>query len=59
MNTILRIGSQLLVSEDGPTGTEYAVILGVIALGVMAAMSSFGVHMNNLYTLLAGTLDVF
>lgn len=46
-------------AEDGPTATEYAVLLAVIAIGVLAAMASFGDHMNNLYVTLANGLDVF
>ena len=46
-------------SDDGPTATEYAVLLGVIALGVLGAMSLFGEHLNNIYVTLAGTVNVF
>ena len=46
-------------SDDGPTATEYAVLLGLIAVAVIGAMSQFGDHMNALYLSLATTLDVF
>lgn len=46
-------------SDDGPTTTEYAVMLAVIAIAVLSSMSLFGVRMGNLYTTLAGTLSVF
>lgn len=53
--TLLR----LLRSEDGPTTVEYAILLAVIAVSVIGALSLFGVHMDNLYTALTLTLDVF
>jgi Flp pilus assembly pilin Flp len=44
--------------ENGPTATEYAVLIAVICVAVIGALSSFGVHMDNLYTSLAGTIPV-
>lgn len=49
----------LLRSEEGPTATEYAVMLAVISATVLAAMSQFGEHMDNLYTIINGSVDVF
>ena len=46
-------------SDDGPTAVEYAILLAVIAVSVIGALSLFGVHMDNLYTALTLTLDVF
>jgi len=46
-------------SDDGPTATEYAVLLGLIAVAVIGAMSQFGEHMDAIYVSLATTLDVF
>ena len=43
-------------SEDGPTATEYAILIAVICVAVIGAMSSFGQHMDNLYTSIAGTV---
>lgn len=43
-----RIG-RFVRSEDGPTATEYAVLLALIAVGVLITMSSFGDHMNGIY----------
>ena len=59
MKRFCQLKTRFFRSEDGPTGTEYAVLLGVIALTVLAAMSSFGDHMNNLYVMLNNTLSVF
>ena len=43
-------------SEDGPTATEYAILIAVICVAVIGAMSSFGQHMDNLYTSIASTV---
>ena len=48
-----------LRSDDGPTATEYAVLLAVIAVVTLASMSAFGERMNNIYLAIEGTLDVF
>ena len=59
MNVLLHKLLALVRSDDGPTATEYAILLALIAVGVLAALSLFGEHMNNLYVALAGTLSVF
>ena len=46
-------------TDDGPTATEYAVLLALISVAVIGALSAFGVHMDNLYAILDGTLSVF
>lgn len=45
-------------AEDGPTATEYAVLIAVICVAVIGALSSFGVHMDNLYTSINSTVPV-
>lgn len=59
MIAIMRYARRFARSEDGPTATEYAVLLAVISLTVLAAMGSFGDHMNAIYVMLGGTLTVF
>ena len=44
-------------SEDGPTATEYAVLIAVICVAVLGALSSFGQHMDSIYTSIAGTVS--
>jgi Flp pilus assembly pilin Flp len=56
VNSFRKRANALLRSEDGPTATEYGVMIAVICVAVIGALSSFGVHMNNLYTALAGTV---
>ena len=58
MNAFLRGFQSLLRSEDGPTATEYGVLIAVICVAVIGALSSFGIHMGNLYTAIAGTVPV-
>ena len=43
-------------SEDGPTATEYAVLIAIICVAAIGAMSSFGQHMDNIYTSIASTM---
>lgn len=55
----LQLTARLLRSQEGPTATEYAVLLGVIAVGVLSSMSLFGDHMTNIYTIVNNTISVF
>ncbi len=43
-----------LRSEDGPTATEYAVMLGIIAVAVIATMTTFGNKVSNIYSIIDG-----
>jgi pilus assembly protein Flp/PilA len=47
---------EFLRSEDGPTAVEYAVLIAVICVAVIGALSSFGVHMDNIYTSVTSTM---
>ena len=40
---------ELLVQEDGPTATEYAVMLGLIVVVALAAISSLGQAVNSTF----------
>jgi len=57
VNSVLRKLLWLLRLEDGPTATEYAVLLGVIAIGVLSAMALFGNHMDNIYAIVDAVLQ--
>ncbi|MGB2984721.1 MAG: Flp family type IVb pilin [Phycisphaerae bacterium] len=50
---------EFLWSDDGPTATEYAVMLAIIAVGALVSLAAFGDRMNNLYLNVAGSVDVF
>lgn len=56
MTQITQAMRRFLQSDDGPTATEYAVLIAVICVAVIGALSSFGVHMDNLYMNLASTI---
>jgi Flp pilus assembly pilin Flp len=58
MHSRLKTFRRLLRSEEGPTATEYAVLIAVICVAVIGALSNFGVHMDNLYTSIASTVPV-
>ncbi len=53
MKPLLKQLLPVLRSDDGPTAVEYAVLLGVIAVGTLAAMATFGVKMEAIYTIIA------
>ena len=56
MNMLIKKIWNFIRSEGGPVATEYAVLLGVICIVALAAMGAFGVHMNDIYVSIAGTL---
>ena len=43
-------------SQDGPTAVEYAILIAVICVAVIGALSSFGVHMDAIYTNIDSTV---
>ncbi len=46
----------LLRSENGPTATEYAVMLALIAMFAVAAFGSFGDRISGIYSVVDGTM---
>ena len=59
MKVLARLSMAFCRSDSGPTATEYAVLLALIAVAVIGALSAFGDHMNVVYSSLAGSVDVF
>jgi pilus assembly protein Flp/PilA len=47
---------RFLVSEDGPTAVEYAVMLAVIIVVCLAAISAVGSNANATYTNVAASI---
>lgn len=41
---------EFLKSEDGPTATEYAVMLALIVLAAIGAMTALGGKVNTIFT---------
>ena len=56
MNAFCQKLREFVRSDDGPTATEYAILIAVICVAVIGALSSFGVHMDNIYTSITGTV---
>ena len=46
----------LIRSEEGPTAVEYGLMIALICVAVIGALSSFGVHMDNLYLAIDSTV---
>lgn len=59
MNRVREQLRRFLRSEEGPTATEYAVLIALICIAVISALSSFGSNMDGIYTSLASGVDVF
>ncbi len=47
---------ELVYAEDGPTAVEYGILLAVIVVAAVGGLSLFGVHMNNIYTMIDSTV---
>jgi pilus assembly protein Flp/PilA len=47
---------RFLVSEDGPTAVEYAVMLALIVIVCLAAIGSIGSKANTTFTNVAASL---
>ncbi len=47
---------RFLVSEDGPTAVEYAVMLALIVIVCLTAIRSVGTNANTTFTSVAGQL---
>ena len=47
---------KFLVSEDGPTAVEYAVMLALIIVVCLAAVSTVGTRANEKFTAVGGYL---
>ncbi|MEK6677376.1 MAG: Flp family type IVb pilin [Planctomycetota bacterium] len=58
MYTLQQKAWNFLRSEDGPAATEYAVLVAVIAIGVLVAMSGFGTSMNGIYLAISNAVTV-
>jgi len=50
MKSLAQSVHRFLVSEDGPTAVEYAVMLALIVIVCLTAISSLGTAANNTFT---------
>lgn len=56
MNAFLNRAKQFLVSEDGPTATEYAVMLALIIIVALAAITALGTKVSGIFSNVESTL---
>ena len=56
MRKFLEKATDFLQSEEGPTTTEYAVLIAVICIAAITALSGFGGKVGNIYTSIQGTM---
>lgn len=57
MNGILKSVKNFLVSEDGPTAVEYAVMLALIIIVCLTAISAVGTNANATFQEVANKLS--
>ena len=50
MQNFLNRAKTFLKSEDGPTATEYAVMLALVVLVAIGAISGLGTTVTNIFT---------
>lgn len=56
MKSLAKKMQRFLVSEDGPTAVEYAVMLALIVIVCLTAISSVGTATSTTFTNIAGSL---
>jgi pilus assembly protein Flp/PilA len=57
MNLLAKKVQRFLVSEDGPTAVEYAVMLALIIIVCLAAISTIGTRANQTFTDVGNSLN--
>ncbi len=56
MNAILNRAKSFLKSEDGPTATEYAVMLALIIVVALTAITGLGTTVSGIFSGVDGAL---
>jgi len=56
MVDLFQLAARFLKSEDGPTATEYAVMLALIIMVALGAITGIGVKLDSIYTSLDSQL---
>lgn len=57
MNRFAKSVQQFLVSEDGPTAVEYAVMLALIVIVCLTAIQSIGTQANTTFEAIATGIE--
>ncbi|MHC4063291.1 MAG: Flp family type IVb pilin [Planctomycetota bacterium] len=58
MRKVIRQARRFLRETDGPTATEYAVMLALIIIVALAAISSLGTKVSGVFSTVDGSLAV-
>jgi pilus assembly protein Flp/PilA len=56
MHAFVRRAGSFLRSTDGPTATEYAIMLALIVLVAVAAISSLGTKTSSVFSTIDGSI---
>lgn len=56
MNSILCRAKSFLKSEDGPTATEYAVMLALVIVALIATITAFKDKVAGVFTKVGGAI---
>ena len=56
MKSFLNVAKSFLKSEDGPTATEYAVMLALIIIVALGAITGLGTTVQGIFTSVDGAL---
>ncbi len=56
MQALVKRAKSFLKSEDGPTATEYAVMLALIIIVALAGITLLGTKVNDIFTNVEGGL---
>ena len=57
MQSFINRTKSFITSEDGPTATEYAVMLALIIIACLAAITALGTKVNDVFTKVKTDLD--
>ena len=57
MKALVKKARTFLKSEDGPTATEYAVMLALIIIVALAAITLLGTKVKTIFTNTAGSIS--
>jgi pilus assembly protein Flp/PilA len=56
MNVVISRVQRFLVSEDGPTAVEYAVMLGLIVVAIVGIVSKLATSISGTFSTVSSTL---
>ena len=58
MKTVWTHAKKFFRSEDGPTASEYGVMLGLIIVACLVTLAILGGQLNDSFTSTSDTLDI-